>query len=345
MTAAVSRLACRGLAVGVAGRTLCAGLDLDVRAGERWAIVGPNGAGKTTLVAMLAGLAGADGRDGCVRRRCIDDARAARASAEARLAAAGQRRFLSRERARNGADRPASASRAFRVGIRGRRRSCARGTRAVRSCRLRGARRADLVGWRTAPGGAGRARCAGAGLHADGRAVVAPRSRAADRRARCAFGARARARHGAGDGAARPPPRVALCRLRDRAGRRPRRRRSLPTTCSPPTRCRAFSAIRSRPSAKDRRGHCCRASSNSLDRPERSQRPPTIDSSPMRLLRAAGIGALSASRLARVRLTSPSRLPRRAMTASWASHRSDVGCHSRSGMRIAPRMRRGHALV
>jgi iron complex transport system ATP-binding protein len=49
-------LSCRALAVGVAGRTLCAGLDLDVRAGERWAIVGPNGAGKTTLLATLAGL-------------------------------------------------------------------------------------------------------------------------------------------------------------------------------------------------------------------------------------------------------------------------------------------------
>jgi iron complex transport system ATP-binding protein len=35
---------------------LLADLDLDVRAGECWAIVGPNGAGKTTLVAMLAGL-------------------------------------------------------------------------------------------------------------------------------------------------------------------------------------------------------------------------------------------------------------------------------------------------
>jgi iron complex transport system ATP-binding protein len=40
----------------VAGRTLVADLDLDVRAGERWVIVGPNGAGKTTLVATLAGL-------------------------------------------------------------------------------------------------------------------------------------------------------------------------------------------------------------------------------------------------------------------------------------------------
>jgi iron complex transport system ATP-binding protein len=50
------RLACRGLALDVAGRTLLRSLDLDVRAGECWAIVGPNGAGKTTLVATLAGL-------------------------------------------------------------------------------------------------------------------------------------------------------------------------------------------------------------------------------------------------------------------------------------------------
>jgi len=56
VTAATPRLACRDLAVSIAGRTLCAGLDLDVRAGVRWAIVGPNGAGKTTLVAVLAGL-------------------------------------------------------------------------------------------------------------------------------------------------------------------------------------------------------------------------------------------------------------------------------------------------
>jgi len=49
-------LSCRGLALAVAGRSLVAGLDLDVRAGECWAIVGPNGAGKTTLVATLAGL-------------------------------------------------------------------------------------------------------------------------------------------------------------------------------------------------------------------------------------------------------------------------------------------------
>ena len=62
MTAAVSRLACRGLAVGVAGRTLCAGLDLEVRAGERWAIVGPNGAGKVDAGRDPRRTARADGR-------------------------------------------------------------------------------------------------------------------------------------------------------------------------------------------------------------------------------------------------------------------------------------------
>jgi iron complex transport system ATP-binding protein len=56
VTAEASILGCRGLAIGVAGRTLCADLELDVRAGERWVVVGPNGAGKTTLVAVLAGL-------------------------------------------------------------------------------------------------------------------------------------------------------------------------------------------------------------------------------------------------------------------------------------------------
>jgi len=54
--AAVPRLACRGLALSVAGRPLARGIDVDVHAGECWAIVGPNGAGKTTLVATLAGL-------------------------------------------------------------------------------------------------------------------------------------------------------------------------------------------------------------------------------------------------------------------------------------------------
>jgi len=53
---AAPRLACRALTVGIGRKTFVAGLDLDVSAGQCWAIVGPNGAGKTTLVATLAGL-------------------------------------------------------------------------------------------------------------------------------------------------------------------------------------------------------------------------------------------------------------------------------------------------
>ena len=47
-----------GLRAGgtAAGRTLVAGLDLHVRAGERWVVVGPNGAGKSSLLAALAGV-------------------------------------------------------------------------------------------------------------------------------------------------------------------------------------------------------------------------------------------------------------------------------------------------
>jgi len=51
-----SRLSVRGLALEVARRALCRDFDVDIGAGEIWAIVGPNGAGKTTLIATLAGL-------------------------------------------------------------------------------------------------------------------------------------------------------------------------------------------------------------------------------------------------------------------------------------------------
>lgn len=53
MTTAV--LACRGLDVQADERPLVRGLDLDIAAGQRWALVGPNGAGKTSLLLVLAG--------------------------------------------------------------------------------------------------------------------------------------------------------------------------------------------------------------------------------------------------------------------------------------------------
>ncbi len=48
-------LSCRGLDVCVGVRCLVRGLDLDIAAGQRWALVGPNGAGKSSLLLVLAG--------------------------------------------------------------------------------------------------------------------------------------------------------------------------------------------------------------------------------------------------------------------------------------------------
>ena len=48
-------LSCRGLDVCAGSRCLVRGLDLDVAAGQRWALVGPNGAGKSSLLLVLAG--------------------------------------------------------------------------------------------------------------------------------------------------------------------------------------------------------------------------------------------------------------------------------------------------
>ncbi len=48
------------LTLAIGGRTLCAGLDLKLHAGDNWAILGANGSGKTTLLHALSGLRHAD---------------------------------------------------------------------------------------------------------------------------------------------------------------------------------------------------------------------------------------------------------------------------------------------
>lgn len=53
---AAARLACAGVDVTVAGRTLVRGLDLAIRSGSITAVLGCNGAGKTMTLHTLAGL-------------------------------------------------------------------------------------------------------------------------------------------------------------------------------------------------------------------------------------------------------------------------------------------------
>jgi ATP-binding cassette subfamily F protein 3 len=72
-----------GISRAFGGRTLFSGVDLEVRPGDRIALVGPNGVGKTSLLRIAAGLEPADaGERGCSRgesalllRQEIDPAR------------------------------------------------------------------------------------------------------------------------------------------------------------------------------------------------------------------------------------------------------------------------------
>ncbi|HTT87089.1 MAG TPA: ATP-binding cassette domain-containing protein, partial [Acidimicrobiales bacterium] len=58
MTAAGHRLAVRDLRVGVGGREVLSGIDLEVGSGEIHAVMGPNGSGKSTLAHVLMGKPG-----------------------------------------------------------------------------------------------------------------------------------------------------------------------------------------------------------------------------------------------------------------------------------------------
>lgn len=56
----------RGLELAYAGRSVLAGVDLEVRAGESWFLLGTNGSGKTTLLRAILGLLAP--RAGVIRR-------------------------------------------------------------------------------------------------------------------------------------------------------------------------------------------------------------------------------------------------------------------------------------
>ena len=54
----------KNLHVGINGKEILRGLDLEIKAGEVHAIMGPNGTGKSTLAAVIAGKEGYDINDG-----------------------------------------------------------------------------------------------------------------------------------------------------------------------------------------------------------------------------------------------------------------------------------------
>lgn len=63
----------RDVGAKIGERVLFEGLNLEVQAGEAWAVVGPNGVGKTTLIRMLAGVRALDQGEVWLKGRALSE--------------------------------------------------------------------------------------------------------------------------------------------------------------------------------------------------------------------------------------------------------------------------------
>jgi len=68
----MTSLVCQSLDVSIGGKSICDGLNLELRAGQFWGLLGPNGIGKTTLLKCLAGLSPPDGGAVLLENQAID---------------------------------------------------------------------------------------------------------------------------------------------------------------------------------------------------------------------------------------------------------------------------------
>lgn len=68
----MTSLACQSLDVSIAGKSICANLDIKLEPGQIWGLLGPNGIGKTTLLKCMSGLSAPDSGTVLLEDQVID---------------------------------------------------------------------------------------------------------------------------------------------------------------------------------------------------------------------------------------------------------------------------------
>jgi iron complex transport system ATP-binding protein len=68
----MTSLVCQSLDVSIGGKPICNKLNLELAAGQFWALLGPNGIGKTTLLKCMAGLLEPDSGSVLLENQAMD---------------------------------------------------------------------------------------------------------------------------------------------------------------------------------------------------------------------------------------------------------------------------------